>query len=457
MARAAARVFAAASDKYPFTLLGTLLAGCGVVAVREFGQKRQDVVLYVAGLGALAVALVAGLLVVVGAVVVYRGVTPRRLPTERVEAGRIVDTGFSLPSLRFTPLLSVGWRWLAPTAVRVEQRDRGGRIAEEVVFGERGEHDRTVRRIFVEDVLGIARVAFRSTDITPRVVRPALGRPLTAPLLEAYAAGDGLSHPAGPPDGDLIDMRRYAMGDPMKRILWKVYARSRTLMVRLPERAISPTERTLAYLCAGPGDEAAASIARMAVDSGALGPAWRFSADQPAPQPAPPPAPPIAASASAASPPVAVAAPDATDAPAALSLIIRSRAARDSGGEGFGRFLDRNEAWGGRCVLFAPGRPGPWVDPVLAEIRRRPGRVEVLLGVDGVIGAERAERWKRLFLLDERGAAPGRADNGSDARVAAGDLDDLGRALVAAGATVTVVDRPTGRVHARSARRRRAA
>lgn len=424
-----ARLGRAVADKYPFTALGTLLLSCGYLAVLEMGQKRQDYVLYVAGLGLLAVVLVAGLLVVAAALVVGIPIRPRTLAHARFEAGRIERTGFTLPSLSLMPLVSLDWDWLEPLAVRLEKRIEKGRLVEEVIFGERGEHEQTVRRVVIEDVLGIARVAFQSSEYTPRTIRPALGRPLASPLLEAFAAGDAISHPAGPPDGDPIDMRRYVAGDPMKRVLWKVYARSRNLMVRLPERAISPTHRTLAYLVAGEGDEAAAAVARIAVESDALGPEWRFGADLP--------------------PGKAI--PDATDAATALSLIVASRGAREQAGAGLGPFLERNELWGGRCVVFAGAQPGPGLEALCAEARRRPGRLEVVLGVDGVRGAERAGRWRRLFLLD------GEDDDLAGARVDAEELGRTSKALTTAGASVTVVDRPTGKVQGRSGRRRRAA
>jgi hypothetical protein len=286
-----------------------------------------------------------------------------------------------------------------------------------------------VRRIVVDDVLGLARLAFRLVEETPRTVQPALGRPLTVPLLESFASGDNISHPAGPPDGDLVDMRRYAAGDPMKRILWKTYARTRNLMVRTPERAVSPTRRTLAYLCAGEGDEAAASVARLAVEGDALGPEWRFSADLPADD-----------------------APEDTDDPRrARARIIRSRLGRGRGGEGLGPFLERSVGFGGgRCVVFASARPGPWLRHVEEQSRLHPGRLEVVLATDGVHGHGARGRWRRLFLIDEEAADP------AGARARAEEIEQLTKRLSASGATVTVVDRPTGKVHGRAGRRRRA-
>ena len=192
----------AALDKFPFTALGSLLLGCGWLAVREMGQKRQDVVLYVAGLGVLAVVVVAALLVVAAALYVGVPIRPRALPHSRFEAGRIEQTGFSLPSLGLLPLVSVDWDWVVPEAVRLEKRLRKGRVVEEVTFGERGEHDRTVRRVVIEDVLGhrARRVPVQRAHAAHHPSCP--GRPLASPLLEAFAAGDAVSHPAGPPDGD---------------------------------------------------------------------------------------------------------------------------------------------------------------------------------------------------------------------------------------------------------------
>jgi hypothetical protein len=418
-----------ALDKVPTTPLGALLALSGWLAVRELGRKRQDIVLYVAGLGALAAMLVALVMVVAATLVLWRrtrGLASRS--PARLDAGRLVETGFAMPSWAALPLVSFAWEWLEPETVEVEPRRRDGRLVEEVVFGERGEHARTLRRVVVEDALGLCRLAFRVEEETPRTIYPALGRPLSVPLLEAFAGGDHVSHPAGPPDGDLVEMRRYVMGDPMKRILWKTWARSRTLMVRMPERAISPTQKTLAYLVAGEGDEAAASVARLAVESDALGPEWRFSADLPD-----------------------GAEEDATDSHRALALIVRSRAARERGGRGLGGFLERSIGYGARrCVVFAPGRVGPWLARVEEQARLRPGNVEVVLGTDGVRGAGVRGRWRRFFFRDEEEADPSRA------RARQEELDHITKRLASCGATVTAIDRPTGKVFGRAGRRRRA-
>ena len=77
-------------------------------------------------------------------------------------------------------------------------------------------------------------------------------------------------HPSGQPEGDRMEIRPYAPGDSVKNIIWKVYARSRQLNVRLPEHSVFQSKKTLAFLLTSENDEAAAAVARVALQSGAL-------------------------------------------------------------------------------------------------------------------------------------------------------------------------------------------
>ena len=69
---------------------------------------------------------------------------------------------------------------------------------------------------------------------------------MNAELAAGRASGDAVSHPAGRQEGELIEMRRYGPGDPLRHVLWKTYARTRRLLVRMHERAISPRPTTAA-------------------------------------------------------------------------------------------------------------------------------------------------------------------------------------------------------------------
>jgi len=219
-------------------------------------------------------------------------------------------------------------------------------------------------------------------------------------------------------------MRAYAPGDPVRLVLWKVYARSRALVVRTPERARSPTRKTVAYVVAGPGDEAAAGAARAAMQSGAFGEAWWIGADG--------------------------CDTDATTREGAEELLARSgNTAPEAGGSGLAAFLARRageagSGGGARTVLFVPARPGPWVARVLEVLRRQPRAagphpMSVLLCTDGIVH-EPPPRWWRRWLLTA--AAP--ADPAAASQRA---LAEVARALAAGRAPMSLVDRAIGRVY----------
>ena len=419
------RVLRAIVDKVPFTPLGLLLAGAAAFAVIYFGRQRQDMVLYVVGLALGGLLIVSWMVVSLSSIVVAIAWRAREQPAQRLEAGTRLATGFTLPALGWLPLVSLRWEWLEPAGVDVETELVRGRFVELATHRERGSHLRTVRRVIVEDVFGLGRIALRFVEVTPRVVLPAKGRPMTAPLLEAMAGGDAISHPLGPPDGDLVEMRRYVPGDPMKRVLWKTFARSRQLMVRLPERAFSPTRRTLAFVVAGEGDEASAGVARLAVETQAFGPDWRLGADSPV-----------------AGPPIV-----ARTVEEAIQLIVRSRAARPRQGLDLGAFLEQEHGDNARCIVFAPAKPGPWLDAVEAAVKRRAGSIEFILGADGVIDESTRARWRKLFLLppdDERVKNAAKRN----------EVDIIANRLRSLGAGVSILDRQTGKWFGRGARRR---
>jgi hypothetical protein len=226
-------------------------------------------------------------------------------------------------------------------------------------------------------------------------------------LRPQFERGDLTAHPDGSPAGDRVEMRPYAAGDPLKQVLWKVYARTGRLLVRTPERAVMPCERTMAYLVASPDDEPAAGVARALLEGGALGEDFLFGSD-------------------GTSEPTA-------DRHEALEVVIRSAAAADRGGAGLGDFLNRGEEAGlTACVLLVPHTPGAWLDRVAAQLAGRRGPFRALVGVDGV---RPRHRWSLRELLVRE-----------PAQEAAG-LDEVRRVceqLVSAGAEVSVLDRTTG-------------
>lgn len=359
----------------PLTPLGLAVGAAGVWLSLSVAASETDYVLWAAGRAALAVVLAAlALVMVAGLRVALAG---RRLRDGRdveLESGLTGETGIRVPCMRGWPLVSVRMVWEEPREIEVTLEPRGGRCDELIRPALRGDSVRVRRRYLVEDIFGFARIglSFRASQ---RVrVLPSRAR-VTAHLISRFLEGDALSHPDGPPDGELLEMRRYAHGDPLRHVLWKAFARTRKLLVRAPERAITPNPSAIAYFVAGPGDEPVAGAARFFVEEGLLGQEFLFGCDG--------------------------AAEPAHDAEEALEQIIASARARDRGATGLHGFVGGLRApQRTSCLLFVPPRPGRWLRRVEREVRRLPG-VRVVSAVDAGIEAPRGGRLRRLLFRPE--------------------------------------------------------
>jgi hypothetical protein len=395
-----------------------VLAGCGL-ALLYYGLRRIDLVLLVVGAVGVVVGLLALFLTVTAAAMVwlrFRGASSG--DGLSVECGFPARTGFRLPRPWYLPLVDVGWRWEQPDA-HVRLVARRGWLYEEVVASRRGIVGEVVRRVEVGDIFGLCHLAFRLTE--RRTVRfvPSMGRLKQIEVVRGMSGGDDISHPEGPDRGDPLDMRHYNPGDPIRFVLWKVFARSRKLVVRTPERAISPARQTVAYMVAADGDEPAAGAARVAVEGGALGIDWVLGADG--------------------------IDQVATSRVHALDLLTRSaHVPRERAGAGLGTFLQKASTGNvGRAVVFVPARPGDWIERVLAAAAPRRGRVDFVVCTDGVVRRPRRAWWRRFTTAarDEI-ALPGATEPS-----AAADLREVVARLGGGRANVVIVDRVAGRVY----------
>jgi uncharacterized protein (DUF58 family) len=357
-----ARGWRVASGLFPITTLGVLVAAVGAWAHFSLAPDAADFVLYATGVTALSLVGLSLASVLLGALVL--AVALRRRPAgvpETLTTGVEVETGFSLPALTAWPLLLVRWSWVSPDGAEVRTERGASRLLEFLRPRERGQADAVIRRFELRDIFGLSAIAFDRRWAAPVRIVPVRGR-ANLELAMRRASEDGYSHPSGQPLGELVEMRRYRAGDPVRHIVWKAFARSRRLMVREPERAIAPRPAMVAFFVAGEQDEPSASTARLFLEAGLLGADFRFMASG------------------------GTAATD--DAALGLEQIIASRAHRAAGADGLAgllRTVDRGRL--DNLVLFGPAGDGGWVDRVLEQMRTLSRPPLVILTVDGDLSA----------------------------------------------------------------------
>lgn len=416
-------------DPFPLTPLGLVVIAGASLALYYYGVKRVDLVVLAMCAVALGVAVVCTIAVLITALALKISLS-RALAKESgtlgLECGFPTRVGFSVSSLWWVPFVTVSWKWLEPIAsVRIVGERR--RLHEESTPARRGLYDTVVRRIEVGDPFGLARCAFRLTD--PRSVRalPSVGALKRVEVVRTLSPGDEIANPKGGPDGERADMRAYAPGDPIKFILWKVFARTGDLVLRAPERAFSPAKQTTAYLVAGKGDEAAAGVARLLVETNSLGSKWVLGADG---------------------------SDDDARAPIqAMELIARSGTSDPANGAaGLGAFLKRHATAGGRVVVIVPATPGPWLDRARAAVAQSgaTGGVEFIVCADGVAANSKQSTLAR-WLVDDK--PPERDSEAGDPLPTQDELRQVCAAVAHNKGSVMIVDRRAGRVYGDAHRR----
>jgi len=387
--------------------LGLLVFGGSAAALKWLAFDQLDLVFLVVGYGGIGLCAVSGIFVCLAAAWLKLR-TSSSVPTRLLLETQVPSkTGFSLPSIRFIPFIRVHWQWEQPAGPDVDVEQGGKRLLEVVMMHERGRFRHIYRRVFVEDSFGLSRIAIHLDDSQSIDVLPHLGGLRHAPMLISMAGGDELPHPMGIDRGDRMELQRYVPGDPARFIHWKVFGRTRKLMIRVPERALTQSHRTAAFLIAGQDDDATAAVTRMVLERQLLGNDWVFGSD------------------------LAIA--GTSDLEEALTEVMRSVEARDRSGHGLSPFLEEVEKQGpASLIIFAPPVAGEWIGQVLSIARFR--KVHIVIGLDGIGSERKRSLWERIVHLPE-----------TQTSISQSQLNLLISKLKHSNCHVTVLDRFSGR------------
>lgn len=275
-----ARIWRTVRQYFPLTSSGVAIAVVGYGGWLMLGLGELDLVVSSAvyALGWLAVALLLGTLLNFGRLLYKLKHSQLSTAPFKLESGCPRTSEFVL-QLGYFPGSEVKWFWEYPSQVTVETVSSWRHITEKVNATQRFQAERITRVFVVGDILGLTRLRIKRDFACQVTAFPPKQKFSTNQILPSISEGSDDYHPYGSPHGDRIDMRKYGPGDSAKDIIWKVYARTRKLMVRTPENSVTAQPRSCAYLVAGDGDAISASLARTVLESHALGDNWAFGSD----------------------------------------------------------------------------------------------------------------------------------------------------------------------------------
>jgi len=392
----------------PLTARGAVLICIAILAFRYLALQEHDRLVLASTVGFLLLSALLALTVLSAGLwlrFTQLGVSSN---IDAVE-GMPRATGLVLNLVPAIPCIVVDIRWLNFAGIDVTLTRHQGGYAEMIMPSQRQQRSEVIRQFEISDVFGLCGVRFRRGFSQSVRVEPRPASPCSVTQVRRDQQGDDLVHPNGKPHGDLIEMRHYRPGDPLKLVLWKHYARTGHLLVRQPENSIASMSQTIACFVAGQGDQASAGVARTVVtELYQAGEEILFQADGAA---------------------------SATDCSyEAIQQIIQSVDARQAGGgviAAVGKMIRGNAIQ--HCIAFVPSQPGPWLDRMIA------GQVTSHLQIDAIIGVDGVSLPQRFRVLPRWAYARSEANAGGANPVMA-----VVDRLSAAGIKTSVIDRRSG-------------
>ncbi|MEM6978509.1 MAG: DUF58 domain-containing protein [Planctomycetota bacterium] len=350
-------IFANLFAWFPLSIRGIVAAvGFGVVLI-WFGIGQQDYLLSSVTVAGLIVLVLLMLLTLTVALWLKRAKFPT-LESINGVGNQSYTTGLVIPALHAVPCVTLKARWLNCSDVEVNFERRRDGLAECVTAKRRVSRDELIRQFEVTDVFGLTSVRWARSFEQAVHIEPMPATTQAIANINRQQDGDDMPHASGKPHGDLIEMRHYRPGDPLKLVLWKHYVRTGQLLVRQPENSIATTSQIIACFVAGPGDEASAGVARSIIGQAAHdGEEIIFQAD-------------------------------GSESPTeshtlAIKQIIRSADIGDRGGRVVGQVhkaLQKESPQ--RCIAFVPSRPGPWLKSLVNSRHDVGMEINAIMGVD---------------------------------------------------------------------------
>jgi hypothetical protein len=256
------------ASRSPLTARGVVFLAAGLL-VADWGYAERDSVYWGWSLAFLVLGAMTAILTSLGWIALLRtekGMDSTKFRRHLHANGNWVETGLEIPSiLKYLPV-RVTCEWLSP-----KLSEHGGESIlldgkEMVRFERRGFLEQIVREFILSDHLGLFRFRRRwKTDAVVRIMPAKTREPPDIRQMKASGMGE-TQHPEGEDTGDYLDLRQYREGDPVRYMLWKIWARTggQRKYVRTPETILDPGFAI--FLFPGALDEANARLVKRLVE-----------------------------------------------------------------------------------------------------------------------------------------------------------------------------------------------
>ena len=389
----------------PLSAAGLVIVPLLFWARQRFGITQQDqIVLVATTVGLVAIATLALMVLATAIRLKVWRITQDFEPIQMI-SGIPSQTDFKLPIALRNPFIVSKANWQSPQMTNSRFVFKGFKVTEEATAEKRGYSEAIIRTFVLSDFLGLCKISLTQKVAASATIEPNQGRAASVQLISQLQAGDTIPHPEGKPQGDLIEMKNYGAGDPLKLVLWKQYARTGRLLVRSHERSIAETERIAVAFVAGDQDEANAGVAFAMLDNQCFGTEFTFCAD-------------------------GATAPTNVRSEAKFQ-IIRS-AGTDVPASSLSRIFEQGKE--NNLLLFVPAKVGPWIDRLAEQTDRTNVRAKAILTIDHVESGN-TSWFGKLFLSAKSKQHKQKADCISVCKI----LNEMG-------IEPTIVDRKNGEV-----------
>ena len=347
-------------DRYiPLTNLGAVIALVSAWLLYAYALPRSDYVAQALCAVIISFVIIGSFSATLGTLILRRKYSEGDGARENVrfEAVRGYVRGRTYPKIWWLPWVDVNVESLTRGLV-IELEDQTERIEATHRLVSANMH----RRIVVEDLFGLSQLSFYKQEGTDVQISPWVGEISDDSAFEAIVQGDVVSWPGGKPLGDRVEMRAYSSGDPIRLILWKLYARTGEVLVRTQESSVEQDIELQAYLVLGDQDEASAAAAWVVLSGILSRIKWRFGCD--------------------------LDSKGTTDLLEAQRLICASRLEslkavdRPAGAVGLDDFLSGAKLKAQPVLLFVPASSNDWLDKVTSVIQNTESTVTCLVAFD---------------------------------------------------------------------------